>query len=463
MNTSKITPAKTILFNELLRGAGMRPETAEAKTGLFAQCLKFLESSQQSESDTMLHAAFVPGRIEFLGKHTDYAGGRSLVTAVDMGFCTVFRGRTDRTVRIRDIFRQRDCAFNLDALPAAEAHAWTVYPLTVAQRLVRNFPGALRGADIAFFSDLPAASGLSSSSAFMIAIYTVLATVNRLEEHPAYQANIGGPESLAGYLGTIENGQNFGSLIGERGVGTFGGSEDHTAILCSRPGCLVQYRYCPVVHERTIRLPDGTAFVVAVSGVKADKNSPETQRQYNLKSLLVTHMTKLWRESTEGAEPHLAAILESGPGALATLTDLIRQSPREPYDHDDLIKRLNQFHAENFEIVGPAGEALERGDLAALGALVDRSQRLSETWLMNQVPETIALAKTARELGAHAASAFGAGFGGAVWALVDAAVAASFQTNWQARYERDFPESAARADFRTCQPGPAAFSMPLDF
>jgi len=38
--------------------------------------------------------------------------------------------------------------------------------------------------------------------------------------------------------------------------------------------------------------------------------------------------------------------------------------------------------------------------------------------LGNQIPQTIFLAKTARQLGAVAASAFGAGFGGSVWALV---------------------------------------------
>ena len=42
------------------------------------------------------------------------------------------------------------------------------------------------------------------------------------------------PTDLAGYLGTVENGRTFGPLAGDTGVGTFGGSEDHTAILCCR-------------------------------------------------------------------------------------------------------------------------------------------------------------------------------------------------------------------------------------
>ena len=38
---------------------------------------------------------FVPGRIEVLGKHTDYAGGRSLVVAVEQGFCLLAAPRAE--------------------------------------------------------------------------------------------------------------------------------------------------------------------------------------------------------------------------------------------------------------------------------------------------------------------------------------------------------------------------------
>jgi len=40
-------------------------------------------------------------------------------------------------------------------------------------------------------------------------------------------------EELASYLGTVENGESYRSLDGDTGVGTFGGSQDHTAIMCS--------------------------------------------------------------------------------------------------------------------------------------------------------------------------------------------------------------------------------------
>ena len=95
--------------------------------------------------------------------------------------------------------------------------------------------GPLRGVEIAFGSDLPRASGLSSSTALVIGVFVALADRNRLDTHPEYVANIASPEDLAGYLGAVENGQSFATLGGDTGVGTRGGSQDHTAILCSRP------------------------------------------------------------------------------------------------------------------------------------------------------------------------------------------------------------------------------------
>ena len=69
--------------------------------------------------------------------------------------------------------------------------------------------------------------------------------MNRIWETPRFRENVTSLVELASYLATNENGQNFGPLEGDRGVGTAGGSEDHTAILCCRPGMLSQYAYCP--------------------------------------------------------------------------------------------------------------------------------------------------------------------------------------------------------------------------
>jgi galactokinase len=68
----------------------------------------------------------------------------------------------------------------------------------------------------------------------------------------------------------------------------------------------------------------------------------------------------------------------------------------------------------------------------------------------------MALARSARALGARASSAFGAGFGGSVWALVAEAESDAFTKRWAETYRRDFPAAAPRAVFFTTRPGPAA-------
>jgi galactokinase len=74
--------------------------------------------------------------------------------------------------------------------------------------------------------------------------------------------------------------------------------------------------------------------------------------------------------------------------------------------------------------------------------------------LGNQVPETVALARSARRLGAAAASAFGAGFGGAVWALVRTAAADDFLERWGREYLAAFPDRGKQAQFFLTRPGP---------
>ena len=115
---------------------------------------------------------------------------------------------------------------------------------------------------------------------------------------------------------------------------------------------------------------------------------------------------------------------------------------------------MEHFLLENEEILPAAGDALAAGDLDAFGRLADASQRGAERLLGNQVPQTIHLAASARRHGAAAASAFGAGFGGSVWALIEAERAGRFLADWSEDYAGAFAATAPRAD--TC----AAFFSP---
>ena len=81
---------------------------------------------------------------------------------------------------------------------------------------------------------------------------------------------------------------------------------------------------------------------------------------------------------------------------------------------------------------------------------------LTERLLKNQVEETVFLAHTARKMGALAASAFGAGFGGAVWALVRMDQADAICREWGDEYRKAYPNRAPTSEFFLTRPGPGA-------
>jgi galactokinase len=234
-----------------------------------------------------------------------------------------------------------------------------------------------------------------------------------------------------------------------------GGSEDHTAILCCRAGQLSLYSFCPVRHEADILFPDRHVLAVAASGVAAEKTGA-ARELYNQASLAARRIVEIWRASSGRDDATLAAA-SAGPGALERIRKAIEKSANEA--GPVLIDRLEQFLSESVEIIPAVVDALSRCDLSSLGLLVDRSQLAAENLLRNQVPETIALARSAREFGAAAASAFGAGFGGSVWALVPRHDAQEFMSRWSEGYQREFPIAAERASFFITSPGPPAIRL----
>ena len=400
---------------------------------------------------------FVPGRIEVLGKHTDYAGGRSLLCAVERGICVVARPRADAVVRIADAVLDVETRLALsDTLDAGDENGWTAYPASVVRRMARNFPGELRGADIAFASDLPRSAGLSSSSALVVAVFTALAAANALEKREDYRTSLRRPEDLAGYLGAVENGLSFGALAGDRGVGTLGGSEDHTAILCCRAGRLAQYAFCPVRFERDVELSPGWTFVVGASGVAAEK-AGGARESYNRLSLAAASILELWRSAGGSGETLGDAVRE--PGAPERIREVLAASSHARFPARELLDRFDQFVEESEVLVPGAAKAFAKGDSAALGDVVARSQAGAEQLLCNQIPETSGLVASARSLGAIAASAFGAGFGGSVWALVAAGEADGFRAAWEGDYRRRFPAVAASSEFFVTRPGPGLVKL----
>ena len=184
-----------------------------------------------------------------------------------------------------------------------------------------------------------------------------------------------------------------------------------------------------------------STFVVAMSGVVAQKTAG-AREAYNRAASLSAAILGKWRAISSRDDATLFEAVASGPDAYGRLREALG-SGESGFAAEALQARLDQFVDESLVLIPTAFEALAASDLAAFGRAVDRSQRGAEKGLGNQVAETIELPRLARSLGAHAASAFGAGFGGSVWALVSRSEAEGFKAAWEREYRRQYDHPAA--------------------
>jgi galactokinase len=443
---------KTLSVSAHLIEAGLSPRSAHDKADLFAAAARTLHDAGRNDNKLAI-ATYVPGRIEVMGKHTDYCGGRSLLMATERGMCFIAIPRPDPVIRMFDVTHGRRIEFPFAADIQPAVGDWSNYPMTVARRIARNFPGPFRGADIAIAADLPAAAGLSSSSALIIGMFLCLSRVNHLDQHPQYIANLRLCSDLAAYCGTIENGATFGPFEGDSGVGTFGGSQDHTALLCCKSRKLSRYAFCPVRKEGEIDLSEDLTFVVMNSGVVAEKTGSALHK-YNAVARRARLLVQLVNDTLGQRFACLADVVASPSVGVEGLRQLLKDHPALD-QREQLSTRLEQFLVESEQLIPQAAGLLAAGRYAELGPVLDTSQQLAESHLLNQIPETVALQRTARKLGAHAASAFGAGFGGSVWALVDTESAEPFLREWGQASR----VSAPRAEGFLTLPGPAVITF----
>lgn len=412
----------------------------------------------------------VPGRIEVLGKHTDYAGGNVLVGAVDRAVTATAKPLQADPGTLVATTSQAEVATEPVQLTAGRrpdlpAGHWGWYLHTVLERLTANF-GPLPAADVVITSDLPPASGMSSSSALICASALALADLAGLPERENWRANLPDRLSLAGYLAGVEAGRPWRGLPGAEGVGTQGGSEDHTGMLCGKPDTLLLAGFDPMAIHQEVPFPGSWAIVVGVSGIMAQKTGAALA-DYNRGPATLRRILSAWNRASQRQDTSLAAAARSLVGQ-ATGADIATSPALRPllslaepgYEHG----RLEQFLVESLELVPAGASALRRADATGFGEVTAASHALAESALRNQVPPTSAMVRLAGELGAIGASAFGAGWGGSTYAVVPAADAAEFASAWLMRYRRwleAHPEVTCRVEPATIVTRPGASAAPV--
>jgi galactokinase len=338
------------------------------------------------------HLSRAPGRVNLIGEHTDYNHLPVFPMALRQEVRVLFRPRDDATVRFVNPdpeFLPRSFTLSPD-IPREGSGDWGNYLKAPCQALVRRL-GPLKGMDALLTSTVPVASGLSSSSALVIAVGRALLHANGAE------------------IPTLELAEEMAGA--ERYTGTQGGGMDQAISLGAVAGHASRIEFDPLRMVET-RVPTGWRFVVAHSLVRAEK-SGGAQAAYNRR-----------REECAEALAAMGPALESG-STPPTYSELLARIPlkellplAEAHLPPNLLPRFRHVVTEAARVY-EGEEAMCREDLLTFGILMDASHESLRKDYEVSSPELDRLVALAREGGAAGARLTGAGFGGCVVALSD--------------------------------------------
>jgi galactokinase len=125
----------------------------------------FDEHFPAQDSEAAPFTVVAPGRVNLIGEHIDYNDGLVLPMALSLSTRLKLRARNDRTVRLYAANFGTFAEFSLDALEKQDE--WIDYVAGVAEQLQQSGL-ALGGFEGVVESNVPAASGLSSSAALEV-------------------------------------------------------------------------------------------------------------------------------------------------------------------------------------------------------------------------------------------------------------------------------------------------------
>lgn len=333
-----------------------------------------------------------PGRVEWLGNHTDYNDGVVLGAGLDVG--TTVRAREASGARLvmhADDLGETHEALLDDLRPVAPG-SWANYVIGVAAGFIARGATA-SGIELSITSTVPMGSGLSSSAALESA------TARALQQ--AWGTTFDDLE-LA----------RIGQEAEHKFVGVRCGLLDQIVSLFAAEQSAI-FLDCRVLEVRRVPVPAEARFVIIPSGVK----HALSDGAYNAR-----------RTECEKAAEILGIpkLRDASPGMLreAELSGRLNGAP---------LRRARHIVGENTRVFA-AVEALRKDDLALVGQLMNESHESSRTLFENSCEELDFLAGESRKIpGCLGARLTGGGFGGSVLALVQAGNEASFADAMTAR------------------------------
>ncbi len=353
-----------------------------------------------------------PGRIEFIGNHTDYNGGTVLGASIDRGVWVGLARRTDGQRRFYSDFAGRITSVPASApVKQSGTASWLNYPLGVLAAFPVFGLRVPEGFDFLAVSNLPTGAGLSSSAALELA--SALVFLRATDQDPSRETVVKIGKHAENHFVGVPCG------ILDQGVSGFGKKDHLVFIDCQGP----RFATVPLPPEAHFWIFNTHTKHALVDGLYAAR-----------------HRECMEAAKALGVDLLVKADLPRLDAARGTLSEVAYKRARHVIEE---IERVDQSQ-----------EALRVGDLCRVGQLLTLSHRSSQRQFENSTEELDTLVDLLSAApNVYGARLTGGGFGGAVMAMATPAFgeteAASVRRAYAARY-------GAEPEVLHCQTGDGA-------
>jgi len=363
-----------------------------------------------------------PGRVNLIGEHTDYNDGFVMPAAIGLSTWVTSAPRDDRTVSVfSENFSER-IEFELDDQNQRAKGHWSDYVKGVAITL-EHAGHRLRGADLRIRGEVPIGSGLSSSAALEVASGYALLTNSGLSVDRMQLAELcqrAENEFVGMRCGIMDQ---FVSCHGQAGK----------ALLLD----------CRSLEYKLLPLPEDARVAICNTMVKHALATSE----YNARRLECEAAVDRFARR----RPNVRALRD------VTEVDLGLYGG----DLSEVIfRRSRHVITENARVL-QAGAALEKGDLAAFGQLMNSSHRSLRDDYEVSCKELDLMVELARQVrGVYGARMTGGGFGGCTVNLIGAENVEEFKQAVALGYEK---ATGLAPDIYVCRAAVGVEEVNVDF
>ena len=113
------------------------------------------------------HIFFCPGRVNLIGEHIDYNGGKVMPCAISLGTWLLFQKIMTSYYGFSSLNFPETADLHLQDSYSKTGKEWFNYPLGVINEIVQE-GDAISGLDMLFYGNLPIGAGLSSSASIEV-------------------------------------------------------------------------------------------------------------------------------------------------------------------------------------------------------------------------------------------------------------------------------------------------------